>query len=259
MPTKYFLKLFSEGDARYDVIFQEAFLANSKFTWDASSADLARYLKTFDKIEKKTIEIGDTALYFTRKQIPQEQKEKASYAVVDIDMLYNENGNISSGTQINQSFPRLKKYRIYDTDSNVKLLVAANGTVGYADVPIMRYAEIPLIAAEAEIALGRKDNAATYINDLRKRVIKPGYEAQMTVNASQMDIAFVLDERARELCGEWLRWFDLKRTGKLVEYVSSRNPDIGSNVKEYHNLRPIPATFLDKLMNPEEFGQNPGY
>jgi hypothetical protein len=260
MPTKYFLKLFKEGDARYDIIFQEAFLANSEFTWTASSGDLALYLKSFDKIENPKVNIGDTALYFTRNQIPKEIKDKASYAVVDVDMLYTPEGKIATtNSQIYFSFPRFKKYRIYDPDSNVKLLVAANGVVGFADVPLMRYAEMPLIAAEAEIGLGNKANAANYINDLRKRIVKPGFEAEMTVSSSDMDLAFILEERARELCGEWLRWFDLKRTGKLVEYVSTHNPDIGSNVKDFHNLRPIPATFLDKLFNPEEFGQNPGY
>lgn len=260
MPTRYFLNLFEEGDARYDVVFQEAFPANTEFTWTESSGDLAYYLKTFDKIVNKTVAVGDTALYFTRRHVSQEQKDRASYAVVDIDMLYNEDGKITTqNSQLNYSFPRFQKYRIYDTDSNVKLLVAANGTVGYADVPIMRYAEMPLIAAEAEIALGNKANAAQYINQLRQRIVKPGYEAQMTVDANDMDLAFILDERARELCGEWLRWFDLKRTGKLVEYAGTHNPDIGSNVKDYHNLRPIPATFLDKLLNAEEFGQNPGY
>jgi starch-binding outer membrane protein, SusD/RagB family len=157
MPTKYFLNLFKEGDGRYDIIFQEAFLANSDFTWTESSGDLAFYLKTFSKIAKKTVSVGDTALYFTRRQIPQEMKDKASYAVVDVDMLYDADGKITmANSQLNYSFPRFQKYRIYDPNSNTKLLVAANGTVGYADVPIMRYAEMPLIAAEAEIALGKE-------------------------------------------------------------------------------------------------------
>ena len=60
---------------------------------------------------------------------------------------------------------------------------------------------------------------------------------------------------------EWLRWFDLKRTKKLVSYKRVHNPATnGDNpVSETNYLWPIPTSFLDKLENAEEFGQNPGY
>ncbi len=265
MPTKYFLQLFEEGDLRYDVLFQEKFYANNDFEWTAESGDLANYKKAFDPIVNKKVNKGDLALYFTRKRISDKEKAEASYAVVDIDMLYHPSGLLKTAeeasVQIISSFPRFKKYRIYDPDSDVKLLAAANGRVGFGDVPLMRYAEMPLIAAEACIGLGETGRAADYINnEIRtSRVVKPGYEAAMKVSASDMTVEFILAERARELCGEWLRWFDLKRTGKLVEYCSTHNPNIGGNIQEYHNLRPIPNNFLNKLLNPEEFGQNPGY
>lgn len=265
MPTKYFLQLFEEGDLRYDVLFQEKFYANKDFEWTESSGDLAHYNKAFAPIVNKQVKKGDLALYFTRERISDREKAEASYAVVDIDMLYQPSGLLKTAeeasTQIIASFPRFKKYRISDPDSDVKLLTVANGVVGYGDVPIMRYAEMPLIAAEACIGLGETGRAAGYINDeiRTSRVVKPGYEAAMKVSAGDMTVEFILAERARELCGEWLRWFDLKRTGKLVEYCSTHNPNIGANIQPYHNLRPIPNTFLNKLLNPEEFGQNPGY
>ena len=78
-------------------------------------------------------------------------------------------------------------------------------------------------------------------------------------NATALD--FILDERARELCGEFLRWFDLKRTGNLVRYIKdlNYNPDVAPYVNEYCNLRPIPNGFLTTISNPDEFGQNPGW
>jgi len=61
------------------------------------------------------------------------------------------------------------------------------------------------------------------------------------------------------LVGEQLRWFDLKRTGKLVEYAKRWNPDAKDNIKDYHILRPIPQTQLDAISNKADFLQNVGY
>jgi hypothetical protein len=164
-----------------------------------------------------------------------------------------------------EAFPRFRKYRIWDRDPNGTILLqAANGNVGFADAPVMRYAEMPLIAAEAKIGLGDPGTAAQIINsEIRNaRVVKPGHDlSEAQVTASDMTVEWILEERARELCGEWLRWFDLKRTGNLVNYIRQHNPAWDGNdvVDEHNNLWPIPTTFLDKLQNAEEFGQNPGY
>ena len=107
------------------------------------------------------------------------------------------------------------KYRIWDREPNGTFLLAApNGQFGYGDVPVIRYAEMPLIAAECMIALGRTSEAATLVNkEIRNaRVVRPGHNlSEAQVSASDMTIDWILEERARELCGEWLRWFDLKR------------------------------------------------
>jgi hypothetical protein len=39
----------------------------------------------------------------------------------------------------------------------------------------------------------------------------------MEISEAELDIDMILDERGRELCGEWYRWTDLKRLGKLPE------------------------------------------
>lgn len=80
-------------------------------------------------------------------------------------------------------------------------------------------------------------------------------------------LCFVLNERTRELCGEWHRWEDLSRTLTLVERVQAYNPDASPNIKDHHVLRPIPQTFLDgvytegRTLTPDEKSamQNPGY
>ncbi|HET8737680.1 MAG TPA: RagB/SusD family nutrient uptake outer membrane protein [Pricia sp.] len=80
-------------------------------------------------------------------------------------------------------------------------------------------------------------------------------------------LCLVLNERTRELIGEWHRWEDLSRTLTLVDRVRAYNPDASPNIKDFHVLRPIPQTFLDAIytdgrpLTADEKGalQNPGY
>jgi hypothetical protein len=280
MPTYYFLKLWKDWDIRYDVLFQEDFPESNRrgsYTWEEAMAK--NYQSDPDVVAKLTGTVvgnDDIVLSFTKRSVTKQDKLEAAgdgICLVGIDDTYSTTEvNPQGGCRIRkdvklkyEAFPRFMKYRIWDRNPNGTILLAeANGNVGFADVPVIRYAEMPLIAAEAQIGLGNQAAAAQIINsEIRNaRVVKPGHsleEAQ--VNANDMTIEWILEERARELCGEWLRWFDLKRTGKLVSYIRQHNPAWDENdvVDDHNNLWPIPNTFLDKLQNAEEFGQNPGY
>jgi hypothetical protein len=136
--------------------------------------------------------------------------------------------------------------------------LTANQEWSARDGFVIRIAEMYLIAAEALMNTNPTE-ALKYMNDLRKKRAIAGKETDMEITVKDLTIDFILDERARELAGELFRWYDLKRTGKLVSYVQKYNMDAKANIKETHNLRPIPQVQLDAVTNKEEFKQNPGY
>ncbi|HLT08112.1 MAG TPA: RagB/SusD family nutrient uptake outer membrane protein [Cyclobacteriaceae bacterium] len=131
----------------------------------------------------------------------------------------------------------------------------SGGGITHKDWYGLRFAETLLLRAEAHLALGNKELAAADINRVRERSnAKP-------VSADEVDIDYLLDERARELYGEEWRLIILRRTGKLLERVRKYNDNPlcpGAFIKE-HNFRwPIPQEQIDLNVD-ADFPQNQGY
>ncbi len=144
---------------------------------------------------------------------------------------------------------------------------------------IFRSAEAYLIAAEAIVKGakgGKLGGAENYYNRILDRALgskkaqdpkcakefgsfKSLDAVSYRATAANISIDLILDERARELLGEYDRWFDLKRTGKLIERVSKYNVWAGKSntIKDIHYLRPIPQSEIDLSFPP--MAQNPGY
>ena len=126
-------------------------------------------------------------------------------------------------------------------------------TSSMRDIYLARVAESDLIAAEACVKLGRNEDAAAFVNVVRRRA------GATPASPSEMNIDYILNERARELAGEYLRWADLTRTGKLAEYVEAHNPDVpAGRIDSKFYLRPIPLAAIE--LNPGLAGhQNEGW
>jgi hypothetical protein len=239
MPTKAFLDMFNEDDdSRYQSSFQTVWYCNKKGravgnTFIKDSADYA---------------VGDTVCYASKNTIPAAVMNAKKYTTYDISRVYKADGVPSQ----RRFYVSLKKFK----DST---RTSSNEAQSARDVFVIRLAEMYLIAAEAELKRGNPDAAATLLNVIRTRAAVPGHEAAMQVTGSQVTLDFILDERARELAGEQLRWFDLKRTNKLIERIGKMNPDAAAYVKPFHTVRPIPQTQIDAVTNKSEFKQNEGY
>lgn len=230
MPTAHLLDLYDEDtDARYDATFQSVWYSNNSANAPAG------------------MNLGDTAIYATKRIIPATEQSTHNYTTIDRRRTYDTNDR----PIVRDRYVSLRKF-LDPLRQNISL------TSGQRDFYIMRLAEMYLIVAEAE-RTSNPTEATEYFNVIRERAAKPGREAEMRIAPASLTLDLILDERARELAGEQLRWFDLKRTNKLLEKVRLWNPDAADNIQEFHMVRPIPQAQLDAVTNPGEFTQNEGY
>ena len=231
-PTPYFLGLYNTDiDRRYVEGFKVVWLANNEENLPDG------------------MQLGDTAFFVVPYAVPDDIQKSKPYFWVDVDPTSTDPE--MSLRQINKRwFPSLNKF----IDPR---RLTVQQTQGSRDFMVVRLAEMYLLAAEALMMQGRADEGVQFMNEIRRRAAWEGNEADMEITAGELDLDFILDERARELAGEKFRWFDLKRTGTLLERVRLHNPDGAPNIQEFHLLRPIPRDQIDRTSN--EYAQNPGY
>lgn len=172
---------------------------------------------------------------------PQDRRREVTY----ITEIHNPDGTI---TTID---PYIQKY--WDRAAEPQ----GNGSAN--DYPVIRYADVILMYAEAENELGNSAEAHININMIRKRARWDGSTESSSVpdyvNLSQADFrAAVLQERRIEFVAEGQRWFDLARTHTLETLVPVAKPGITPQAKHY--LFPIPQREID--LNPN-LKQNTGY
>lgn len=146
----------------------------------------------------------------------------------------NRNGQVVTQRNITPITPNgvlVKKYQDPNSDG---------GLTG-ANIPILRLADVYLIAAEAEARqTGPSATAYGYLNTVRQRAGLP----ELTPDLSQEAfIDAVLQERSWELFAEGDRWYDLTRTDRFLSVIPSATNSVFPvrSPQPRHKYFPIPA------------------
>ncbi|SFU39033.1 Starch-binding associating with outer membrane [Pustulibacterium marinum] len=303
-PTEYGLDVFDrKNDSRFYKSFQTSYIAqntNNVPVWDSENApspDLVGQLK---------FSVGDTAaIYIINEEDDTRFTEdfKDSYAPLILARYsFNESGSATTDWDIS-TYPSLSKYldpfRTNYNDakgtrdgiiarlSETYLIAAeAYGRMGNYSQAVNLINEVRERAAyKAGEDRGWVYYLAENIDDstmestqnemtITEDVFTPGTTASNeeiypsgVSSKPEMFIHYILNERARELMGEFHRWVDLSRTETLVQRAQAFNPDAAANVAEKFLLRPIPQSYIDALQSngqplsqeEREEVQNPGY
>ncbi len=256
------------------------------------------YQTPAELVGKPKFKVGDTAIYISPKyygaltyysstNAKQTMLNATSYRQLLIDIAKSPYLYLPVDKYDTNNFPTMLKW-LDNQRSDV------NYQAGSRNFHRMRLAETYLIAAEAYGRKGDWTNALKNINIVRQRAAyltgeqKPvevykidggqnntnSTSANMIVTETDIKspvlpsgpgfdpfVDWMLEERARELYGELNRWEDLARTGTLIVRAKLYNPEAKNNIQDYHKLRPIPSTYVDRLspQKPVEQVQNPGY
>ncbi|MGJ5643080.1 RagB/SusD family nutrient uptake outer membrane protein [Formosa sp. S-31] len=229
--TDYAIDLFTEKDARWEGTFMiEIF---------------DRYYDYYDKKDHSGLEVVDYYAPSWKSTTQDSLDYKAAHPKATFHSYGTYSASIVSG---DRALITAKKFD--DPDEPF-----SNGRSSTRDIILSRLGETYLIAAEAYFKAGNSGTALERLNEVRSRA---GVDPMTTI-----DIDVILDERGRELFGEYHRWFDLKRTGTLVERASMYNylvneENFAGNNGELKILRPIPQIAIDLNQN-NDFTQNPAY
>lgn len=240
-PSDFALGLYSSNDTRWEATFMTEVFSTY---YDYFRVDKANHssLTIADFYEPKWFTPADKANYLATKNLA-------------ADFVYHSWGQYSSEYTETQSldYETIPVKKFDDPDPSTPF---SDGGVSTRDIIVSRLSETYLVAAEAYLN-SNPETGLTRLNEVRRRA------GATPAVIGEFNIDYILDERARELLGEYHRWFDLKRTGKLVERASLYNRLIqtsnfngaGGNLKI---LRPIPQEAIDLNQN-RSFPQNPAY
>ncbi len=253
-PTDYALGLYEKGDKRWEATFMTEILEGPETTNGVTKNVL--YYPYYRSSNPASLKVRH---FYAPKWFTAADRlawETANASRKSATFVYHPYGEYSAAYTLikNLDCYTIPVKKFDDPDPTTP---SSTGPVSTRDIIVSRLGETYLIAAEAYLKAGVPTTGLDRLNEVRRRA------GVANATIGQFNIDYVLDERGRELLGEYKRWFDLKRTGTLVARASAHNYKIkAANFVGVDGklkiLRPIPQSALDLNQN-KDFPQNPGY
>lgn len=253
--TLHALKCFEKGDVRYNATFMKELpdvLVGEDSYWD--------FYKKGGTFIGTPLKHYYPAWYETEEDIeawrnldPENRKDTWIIPMAEAtrDPQSYKPGNITYEQMVTYNYGG-SPCRKFDDSYTLKNLYSDKDD--YRDIHIITLSEVFLVAAEAYFKAGNTEMALARLNEVRRRAELPA--------VTSIDIDVILKERVCELFGQGSRWFDLRRTKKLVEYNNLYNKRIEGRAQQLIGeklLRPIPQAAIDANDQMSAEDQNPGY
>ncbi|WP_396171069.1 RagB/SusD family nutrient uptake outer membrane protein [Flavobacterium sp.] len=173
-----------------------------------------------------------------------------------------------------QSWMGITKYRFNNGELKEKIPYTdwANLPMNFA---VLRYSDVLLMYAEANLkanggnatqsgvdAINLVRNRARGIDNKGNAINESDTPEFKNYTTATLTFEKIIEERKLELCFESIRWFDLVRTGMLIQKYLE--PKVAGDyaqglINEDKYLFPLPQAQVDRSSNKDGFFQNPGY
>jgi starch-binding outer membrane protein, SusD/RagB family len=267
MPTPFELSLWNKwtGTPGASDILDTRFDGSFQTVWIATAGNVRNPAGNCPQCTSNAIvNVGDTAAFMPNYPVTNAFRQSKSYVIltacpsnqadVTVAGYCGDRNNANDGYTNWQRYPSLKKFQ----DNLRANLTAQEGGKVFV---LFRLGEVYLLAAEAAVGLNDAAQAAGFVNVLHRRAASAAHKNDYDVTPGQMTLDYIMDERERELAGEFNRWYDLVRPGAdyFVNRVKKYNPHAAASVQAKHVLRPIPQTQIDGVITGPKYPQNPGY
>lgn len=304
-PTDYTIDIYDKiNDSRFFKSFQTVFYRNVASNANLPVFTAANAPDP-SLIGRPRVGIGDTAAIYIVNPItmPLLTSDIAAMRYFSVFARYKQT---TPGGAISSDYTGNKYLTLLKFADPIRLTNTNNEARGIRNGTFARLADTYLMIAEAYGRKTDYANALFYVNVLRTRAAYKSNEARspqiwqymggpatlantaannlatldlFTTNAASENypptvtstparfIHFILNERTRELCGEFYRWEDLVRTETLFDRTKLFNADVSPSFAQFHKLRPIPLLqMLAQTVNGQPMSQadmaayqNPGY